>query len=275
MKGHKEAWLPVDRATEAEENLRVRGAQKRNARHPRRVPIRVQDLLTYAEFVDLVAEKIAEYNLRTNRMLGCAPEVSYHRDLDPRELRQGRDAITMLRPRTLTVTKDGLEHRNRVFAAAKGEELLRVGQQVLCRADPLLRVMWGEISEAQWVLLPKDEYARRHPPEDVARKRAAIAKEYSEQADEAVRRKRDEMVGEDEADQADHEYKEAVGDDFRPDPAPGRALPAERPEEQHPNAVEPKVEKLARVKAESDDEPELPRGIVSDRRKHLKLVDEE
>lgn len=282
FKGHENKWVPMDRVDEAEAAKREAGALRKNRRFPRRSPIAVGDLMTMKEYSAALADRFEEYNLRHHRMIGCSPDVSYFQQLDRSVLRLGRDAISMLKPRTLTVTKDGLEHRNKVFAAVAGDEFMRVGQQLQCRVDPLLRAMWAEVGDRQWLLWPKDVFARMNAAEDVARKRAAGVQEYSEQAAEALSRRLADLVGEESAEETEYEYAEVVGDDFRPDLRPGRNLTEEDLAQRDPPPKTPRkntAKKPVKETAQKARPPKapsrsgFPKGIVTNRRKHLKLLD--
>ncbi len=208
--GYKWKWLPLtDRVTKNPKATRSE-AVATNFRERTKIPIEVEELHTYERLCEEIDRKvIAVYNEElTHRKLGTQPEIAYHENFDRALVRNGRDALYILSPKTGVVRKGNLEHLNTDFyIESQGREVPHQ-TQVRYRPDPLLRGIFVEaFGENDIFCMPAEEWARLHNGSDVARDRAATARQYSdegERAREDLRRKR---IGEEAARRADGELE--------------------------------------------------------------------
>lgn len=178
VRGHQDLHKPVKRTGSGKAETKMVYA----GRSPRRQAIPIEALYSYDEFVEILDEKINEYNHRSHRMLGASPHAVHLNKFRKDRARLGRDAVYLLEPRALTCTKGGVEHRNTPFAWDSGGQRLKVGQQVVCRADPLLRGLYAEVDGDVLFLEPLSQWARKMNGADLDRERYAHARELSEHA---------------------------------------------------------------------------------------------
>jgi hypothetical protein len=188
IRGHMAGIIPTDQVKKAPEELRT-GAAATSLRHRRKHVVAVESLPTLSEFREAFAREIHRYAVeRKHSMIGVTPEITYFNHLRPEELRSGLDATLMLPPVTLTVGKGGLMHRKAYFAPEVAGRKLNVGEQLVCRPDPLKRGLFVEVSGQPAFVPSKEEWARTQNPEHLVGEEKAIAKEYSEAAAAAQRR---------------------------------------------------------------------------------------
>src|SRR5690606_34256164 len=191
---HSDFWTPEDQERGDERTRRSKAAATL-VRRRRRITRPVEDLPTYADFVRELGERVRRYNTsHVNRMIGVAPEVEYHRLFRADRARRGVDALELIEPTVLTVSKGGIDWRSYRFAAYLGARRLGVGERVVCRPDPAGRGLFVEYEGRTSMLLRVEDWSRLHSGEQVARAQAEEVAEISEEADEALRTLQDEQI---------------------------------------------------------------------------------
>lgn len=265
VRGHKDFWKPIKRTgAKKAKGRKTKNSRKYASRMPQRQPIPVEDLLSYEEFVEALDEKIHEYNHTKHRALGATPHAVHLGKFRKDRARPGRDALFLMGPRVLTCTQGGVEFGNTPFAWDSGGRQLKVGQQIMCRADPLLRGIFAEVDDDVLFLEPMAQWARNMNGADVDRERYERARELADYA-AALRKER----------LADEVGEEAVIEVARRLEQSGKKKGSRGKRGKKGSGGNGKPAAANRPKAqEADqaDEARMPPGMAGDPRKRIKVV---
>jgi hypothetical protein len=267
IRGHKDSWKPIKRTGSGKaETKRSYATRKYAGRKPRRRAIPVEDLLTYDEFVEILDEKIYDYNHRTHRMLGTSPHAVHLGKFRKDRARPGRDALFLLEPRVLTCTKGGIEYGNTPFAWDSGGQRLKVGQEVICRADPLLRGLYADVNGDVLFLEPLSQWARKMSGADLDRERNEHARELSEHAAGVRAQRLADEVGEEAVIEADRRLEQQKK---------RRAAEKKRGKGESGDSGKPAPrDQKTPERTKKSDETRMPPGMAGDPRKRIRVVNE-
>lgn len=254
--------------TEDPKKRRTRAAAGGGTRRAKK-EVAVGDLLRYEDLVAELGKRVRAYNEEhEHRMLGTTPDVAYHRKLEKKNARNGRDAVLLIEGRMLTCTKAGIEFRDTRFAWESGGQELQLRQQVHCRPDPLLRGMFVETDDGRTLFLETlEEWAKKADDVAVSRAQRRKAREASDRAAAARRRKVEEDFGPGAPERAEHELEKQLGEK--------RAESRKEDEEDEESGEDDRKVRVLPVSKEEDEEDQegdrpLPRGLAGDPRDRIR-----
>lgn len=269
--GWDQKYSPASEMREEPGKTRSKAATT-SFRETTKIPLATRRLLNYRQFTEAFDEQVREYNNREHSVIGAEPEIAYFNALEPDVCRVGYDVLPLLETRTFRMTKKGLTYRKERFAWESGGRMLRVGETVTGKPDPLLRGLFIQVDGA-WEFMPNmEDYARKADHKKLTIESHRRAKEYSLEARQARQERQEDILGADGVAETEAEMEATLNDTpYRPNSVPlpedAADISEEEPEdadaaEEAPDDVDEPAPK-AETQSEETDEDEL-----EERRRH-------